>query len=326
MPVLFLGDFFVSQPIKCEIPLDTFILNLEAPITGKGQPAKNKINLCFNSDFDFIKFIGRNPLAVNLANNHILDFGTEGLLETIRFLEEKKIHFFGAGKEKDNYNNPYLFKYKNNTIAMLGYVSSETNPISGDPKIADCALFSGERVKNDIQSCRGRADIIVVNLHWGDEEIPFPRPDAVSVAHKIVDWGGHLVVGHHAHVIQSVEHYKNGHIYYGLGNFAFSDLDVPYMFDGVRYNGRYIKKLDKSNKYSIVVALEYDGGITHATTYFNGESVVFKKKPIPSWIPETFLLYNFAKWFQLRKRMLYRFLKSPKRINRSHVKYFIRGK
>ncbi len=326
MSVSFLGDFFITQSIKCQFPLDLFILNLEAPVSRRGEPVRDKINLRFDNEIDFKSVFGKNPLAVNLANNHILDFGTEAFRDTLEFLKKRGIAYFGAGDEQNNFNNPYTFSYNNKNIAVLGYVSGETNPVRGDRYDVDCAHFSIKKVKNDIKLCLKDSDVVVVNIHWGDEEIPFPRCRNVELAHEIINAGAHLIVGHHAHVIQSAERYKNGYIYYGLGNFAFSDLNVPYLYDGNIFKGKYVKKLDKSNKRSVVVSLSESGEINHFTTFFDGKRVYKKPYSVPIWYPKSDKTYNFFKWMVLRRRMLLRFLKSPKRIQLNHIKYFLKGK
>ena len=81
-------------------------------------------------------------------------------------------------------------------------------------------------IKADVHKAKALADTVVVSLHHGIEYSDYPLPAHISLAHKIVDWGAHLILGHHPHVLQGIEHYKDGVIAYSLGNFVI-DLSDP---------------------------------------------------------------------------------------------------
>ncbi len=81
-------------------------------------------------------------------------------------------------------------------------------------------------IKADVLKAKALADTVVVSLHHGIGYSDYPLPAHISLAHKIVDWGAHLILGHHPHVLQGMEHYRDGVIAYSLGNFVI-DLSDP---------------------------------------------------------------------------------------------------
>lgn len=84
------------------------------------------------------------------------------------------------------------------------------------------APLKADIIEEDILSTKELADIIIVSLHWGYERERYPLPSQRNLAHKIIDAGVDLIIGHHPHVLQGIEHYKDGFIAYSLGNFVFT--------------------------------------------------------------------------------------------------------
>jgi poly-gamma-glutamate capsule biosynthesis protein CapA/YwtB (metallophosphatase superfamily) len=76
-------------------------------------------------------------------------------------------------------------------------------------------------VESAIEECESRADLTVVTFHWGGEKWTKPKPYQIEYAHRVIDLGADLVIGHHPHVLQGLELYKNRLIAYSLGNYAF---------------------------------------------------------------------------------------------------------
>jgi len=78
-----------------------------------------------------------------------------------------------------------------------------------------------DRMLRDIDLARQKADLLVVSLHWGTENTYYPSPYQIHMAHKLIDAGATLIIGHHPHVLQAIEMYNRGLIAYSLGNFQF---------------------------------------------------------------------------------------------------------
>jgi poly-gamma-glutamate synthesis protein (capsule biosynthesis protein) len=161
---------------------------------------------------------------VTLANNHALDYGDEGLDETLAVLGAQGIEVVGAGQSTDEARRPAVFTLNGIRVALLGYAADRWNDSVDVPATERIAWAYPEVVQADVAAIRDGADLVVVVLHAGTEYANKPSPDQVTVAHAAVDGGADLVVGHHPHVTQTVERYKQGLIVYSLGDALF---DIP---------------------------------------------------------------------------------------------------
>ena len=253
-----MGDVYLDRSFRIDREFDRFIFNLEYPISAGGIPALNKVNLRQKQSFIEETF-GKYPQAVCLANNHIFDYGREAFLDTIEFLEENNIAFFGAGTQENNFNNPWLYSCGGNTIAFLAYCSPQAGcapDMTGDYGVA---LLDLERIEKDIQAAREQAGQVVCMLHWGEEEIAYPKPEEVQLAHRIIDAGADLIIGHHPHVIRPLEMYRDKAIFYSIGNFIFPDLNLKTFWDGKHYQRKLVKKQNRQNRQGLIVALDENG-------------------------------------------------------------------
>jgi poly-gamma-glutamate synthesis protein (capsule biosynthesis protein) len=319
--VNFLGDTYLKEPFSVDIELDNFICNLESPLYTTDTPAKNKVNLGVKRPY-IIETFKKLPLAVNLANNHIMDFGEEAFLKTIDFLENSKIRYFGAGTEENNFNNPLTITLGEKEIALLGYSCPSTHATFGDKNSHGSASLDEESIIKEIKICKNRYDFVILNLHWGDEEIAYPKPSDVKKARRFIDSGADLIIGHHAHVIQSHEVYKDKYIYYGIGNFIFPDIKEPSYFDGKKFQKVFIKKRSPKNSQTLIINLDKDMSISYNSGYFDGKRVKYKKFKLPRWIPTSQLLYDLNYRLTMKIALIKGFLKNPRVPSMEHLKYF----
>ncbi len=196
--------------------------NLEGPLTDVGEAEIDK------------RYVFRSPPAkvapalaaaginvVSLANNHILDYGVEGLKNTLAALAAVGIRHAGAGMDLQQARQPAIMEAGGHTVALLAY--SLTFPESFWAGVErPGAAFGHERyVRADVARARERADIVVVSFHWGREATMELRDYQPRLAHAAIDAGAAVVLGHHPHILQGIERYKHGIIFYSLGNFAF---------------------------------------------------------------------------------------------------------
>jgi gamma-polyglutamate biosynthesis protein CapA len=148
---------------------------------------------------------------INLANNHILDHGKKKAMETKKLLEEQNIQTIGS--PNSNTDEMVIFEIKNKKIGFLGY---NLCPV-GSKKVNVTDMVKS------IKKNSGLMDITIVSVHWGwgYEHMTIPAPHEISIGHKIIDSGADIVLGHHSHVLQPIELYKDKLIAYSLGNFIF---------------------------------------------------------------------------------------------------------
>jgi poly-gamma-glutamate capsule biosynthesis protein CapA/YwtB (metallophosphatase superfamily) len=204
--------------------------NLEVPMTesDKGlDPAGKYVIKSTEKAVEGIKYAGFNVL--NLANNHIMDYYEKGLFDTVDVLDKSDILYCGAGENIDKARMPAILNIRNTTIAVLGYTDMSEYIYKGDPMISFAAgeNKSGvaprryEFIKEDIEKIRHDTDIIVISLHWGVEDSFEVTSDQREFAHKLIDGGADIILGHHPHRFQGIEVYKDKPIIYSMGNFIF---------------------------------------------------------------------------------------------------------
>ncbi len=317
----FLGDVFLDGVYDIDVSLGDFIFNLEFPMSKSGRPALNKVNLGTETSYILDSF-KKAPVAVNLANNHIYDFGEEGLRETLKVLDELGIEYFGIDCGGSTSPNSFIYNSNGNSIANLAYVCQSTNPVDGDN--IKLNLFDLEKVISDVVTLKQINTVVVVHIHWGDEEIKYPKPADVVKAKRIIEAGADMIIGHHAHIIQSVITHLGKPIYFGLGNFLFPDLDVPAYHDGKIFQGRYCKKQKKHNKRSLIVSINENLSVSHKFVVFDGRKVSPSKGNVSSKLLDD---KRYKKYWDnyIRRVKIQRYLSNPKLPSISQLKRFISG-
>ena len=201
---------------------DINIANLESPIATNGKEYSGK-KYRFRAEPPVAKAIrsaGFN--LVTLANNHSMDFGGEALVETLQHLSNNGVAWVGAGENLFEARKMALFTIKGKKIAFLGY--SLTQPIeffAGQNRPGTAPGYE-KLVTSDIAGARNKADYVIVSFHWGKESNETVHQYQRNAAHNAIDAGADVIIGHHPHVLQGIERYKNGIIFYSLGNFTFA--------------------------------------------------------------------------------------------------------
>ena len=200
---------------------DIVIGNLETPLTSKGTRFKEK-KYTFRAPIETasaLKDAGFTHLS--LANNHMMDYGATGLSSTLAALNNAKLNFAGAGENIKEARKISISKTKGKKIAFLSY--SKTYPLEFYARRKRGGTTPGYRkfITADLKKARIDADIVIVAFHWGGEKLEHPRRYQKELARLSIDSGADIVIGHHPHVLQGIEHYKDGVIFYSLGNFAF---------------------------------------------------------------------------------------------------------
>lgn len=166
--------------------------------------------------------------VVSLANNHIMQHGRKALIETIKLLETNGIGYCGIEVENNDSDGAFLTQNKGISICFLSYNDRPDKYLLDSPIYK---RFKIDEVLKSVAFYRQRVDLIIISIHWGDEYIQIPSSEQQLAAHNLIDNGADVILGHHPHVIQGVERYKNGLIFYSLGNFVF---DMPWYHEANR--------------------------------------------------------------------------------------------
>jgi len=186
---------------------DVTIANLETTFTNSNDKADKQFN--FKTSSDYAKSLTLGSIeGVNISNNHIYDYKQKGFLDTKNALEEEKINYFGEGSK-------WSTKIKNQSFGFLGY-----RGWSLDKSFLD-------KVKGDIALLKKTNSVVIVNFHWGAENAYYPVDAQKELAHFAIDNGADIILGHHPHVIEGIEQYRNRIIAYSLGNFCFGGNSNP---------------------------------------------------------------------------------------------------
>lgn len=190
---------------------DITIANLETTFTTSTEKVDkgHKIQYHFKGDPELANsLVSASIEGVNLSNNHIYDYGQQGFQDTIATLEKLNVDYFG-----EDYK--WITEVKGIKFGFLGYQGWTTS---------DSLL---KTVKEDIESMKKEADLVIVTFHWGIERATTPNEVQKTLAHYAIDNGADLIIGHHPHVIQGIEYYKGKYINYSLGNFCFGGNSNP---------------------------------------------------------------------------------------------------
>ncbi|MEW5988777.1 MAG: CapA family protein [Chloroflexota bacterium] len=211
---------------------DVTVGNLESSLGDVGQPAvKSYTFQAPPAAAQTLALAGFDVLS--LANNHALDYGPDALLQGIGLLSQQGIATVGAGVKATAAHAPHFRQVNGLTLAFLGYVNVpvegtgfDTQTWTATDTAPGLAWATPEQITADVTAARQQADLVIVILHSGYEYVEPPSPPQVAAARAAIDAGASLVLGHHAHVLQGIEFYKEGVIAYGLANFAFV-IDGP---------------------------------------------------------------------------------------------------
>lgn len=219
---------------------DALFGNLETVLANKGNEAQKTVNL--HAPPERVKYLKDSSFDIlNIANNHIMDLGVEGFYETLKTLSENNLAFIGASN-KPEISYAILCK-KGIKLGFLGYTEGGFS----QPEKAWIDKIDQEGIIKDIKFIKPQCDIVIVSLHWGIENVFYPSPKQIELAHKLIDAGATVILGHHPHVIQGIERYRNGLIAYSLGNFQF-DPTLSY---------------SPNESFMLLIELTKDGLVSH---------------------------------------------------------------
>lgn len=157
--------------------------------------------------------------ALSLANNHVHDYGEEGVLDTINELKRQNIDYFGIAENDYKASVPFVFVQDDEKLAVI----SATRYCRQSSKMTGTAGDNQSVIFDQIKKYNRAGYFVVVYYHWGYEYISYPSPRDRLLARKCIRYGADLIVGSHPHVRQKYERYKCKPIIYSLGNFIFSN-------------------------------------------------------------------------------------------------------
>jgi len=252
------GDFkFPFLKIADELKkADILFGNLEGPISDKGTKVGSIYS--FRNDpkaIEGLSYAGFD--VISLANNHAFDYGREALEDTFLRLKTAGIDYVGAGfNEGEAYggSTPVIKEIEGTKIGFLAYTNLGPETWKATERNSGIAWINEndfEKIKKDIENAKSQADILIVSLHSGEEYLSELTQFQIEFSKAAIDAGANIVIGHHPHVIQRNEKYKDGWIFYSLGNFVFDQA-----FSEKTMQGQIVEVLIENGKIKEVIPKE----------------------------------------------------------------------
>ncbi len=232
MRVLITGDFAITQPrnfffqfdrsvVELFATSDLNIINLEAPITESTKKIlKTGPNLKSEKISTLSALKELNIDIVTLANNHILDFDEQGVIDTLNFCNENSIKTVGAGKNLNEASKTLFTDTVEGKIAIVNFAENEW--ASATENTAGSNPMDIIENARQIHEAKKQADYVFVIIHGGHEYYNYPSPRMQKQYRFYADQGADIIIGHHSHCISGYEFHNRVPIYYSLGNFLFT--------------------------------------------------------------------------------------------------------
>ena len=237
----------MTKGITKHIDGDINFCNLETVVTDRNDLPTAEKTYNFRTHPNAVKLLVETGFnLMSIANNHVRDYGAEGIDETLKWLKKigrkGRLHFAGAGKDIDQAAAPAVYEVKGVRIAFAA-VSIGTRATS-----TQAGVVSTHKPDAALEALKGaKADIRILSMHAGKERKLEPVGYQKNLARRAVkDFGVDIVIGHHPHVVQGIERYGDGLIFYSLGNFALR---------GARNMGS-VKELKGTGDWGLLVKLK----------------------------------------------------------------------
>ena len=202
------ADYFFSNVKEIFEQDDLTLVNFEGVLTDSNQTVEKKYNIKGKPEFNQILTAG-SVEAVSLGNNHLIDYGQQGIDDTVAALQAVDVVYA--------YDDA-IGIYKTESGVRIGFVS--VNEVYDEEQVE-------VYLENGINALKEEVDLILACCHWGEELHRYPETYQRELGRKCIDWGADIVVGCHPHVLQGIDCYNGKYIIYSLGNFCFGGNKNP---------------------------------------------------------------------------------------------------
>lgn len=291
------GSLLSSELQKLVGEHDIVCCNLEGPCIKKGTKEAKKRGPSISQGKHVLQRLRESGFnTLDLANNHIMDYGEEGLINTLKNIK-KDFYYCGAAENEESVYKLLEFCINGKRVCFIAVAECAFgSSMDGE---GGCAWMAHEEVAKMFRIAKERCDYIFVLCHCGAEELEVPLPEVRKIYRSFIDQGADVVIGHHPHVMQGCEDYNGKYIFYSLGNFAFDSLEnsyIPYQPYGLCVS---IKISEKNKMYYEPICTEYRNGKVRlcsnddnwnkVNTYLKNKNVY--KKMVDEYCTELFEKY-----------------------------------
>ena len=218
--------------LEAQLHSDVLVGNLETPVL-ELRPVSSPIgsSIRFGGGRDDVQALtDAGFLVMSLANNHYYDLRVDGQLQSPKVLADAGILGIGASRTESPLYRVESFEAKGWRIGFISVTNRINTPVPKGTPTADKPLvpYIAARDMADqlvplVEQARATHDLMIVVVHWGDEYAEQPSNTQQKAAHALIEGGVDMLIGHHPHVLQGIEHHQDGLIAYSLGNFLFEN-------------------------------------------------------------------------------------------------------
>lgn len=209
---------------------DLAFVNLETVLSDRGLDRRRLPSMHMRGrPQDVHRLVDAGFDIVNVANNHMLQHGADAFLETVDILKNNGLGVVGLAKPNGLNCIPYRTKLGNKELIFLGYGFEKDLYFEGTTLYAQGVA---ENILDDVQTHKTKDNIVICSFHWGREFISYPNMSQIEIGRKVIDQGCDLILGHHPHVLNGFETWKDKLIFYSLGNFVFDQTWNPSCTEG----------------------------------------------------------------------------------------------
>lgn len=230
---------------------DILFTNLEGDVSDVGNNVGSKYS--FRMDpiiLPAIKEAGFD--IVSFANNHVGDWNTLAFKDTLNRLDKIGILKTGAGFNKIEAETPTVIERNGIKFGFLGFSDVGPDWIGATNTNPGILLASDPRLPEIIKNAKSKVDILIVSFHWGEEYKKIHNKRQETLAHRAIDNGADMIVGHHPHVIEDIETYNSKPIVYSLGNFIFDQYFSKDTMEGMLFRATFKGKDLKETSSQII--------------------------------------------------------------------------
>ncbi len=196
--------------------------NFEHPVTVKNDYEKKEKEIHLQTDVESVEALKNlNFTVLNLANNHLMDYLANGVIDTSETFNRNKLAYVGADINIERASKINYQEVNGVTIATLGFADAFVRGSGAKENVPGVLQANPKIFIPLIQEANENADLVMVHVHWGEEYDTNPSPRQRGLAEAISDSGADIIIGHHPHILQPIEIYNDTVIFYSLGNFIF---------------------------------------------------------------------------------------------------------
>ncbi len=261
--------------------VDVMVVNNEFPFTSRGNRQEEKM-YTFRADPDtaeYLQIMGAD-VAI-LANNHVYDFGEQGLLDTLDTLNEYGIKPLGAGRNIEEASRPVYYIINDIKVAIIAATQIERleppNTIGArEDKAGVFRCWNSKLIYSVVEEAKKNADFVIVCVHWGTEKEEMPDTWQLEMAPKLAEAGADLIIGDHPHRLQGFYYYGNTPCIYSLGNYWFNGYKLDTCLVTVEFNKagmkslKFLPAIQENMKTNLVGGSEYERIINYMNSISKG--------------------------------------------------------